>query len=45
MEVVLKNQQHLQQFIDQLINYGETKTHIVLSNIVENNPIVKSVHL
>ncbi|WP_456424118.1 Lrp/AsnC family transcriptional regulator [Lutibacter sp.] len=45
MEVVLKNQQHLQQFIDQLINYGETKTHIVLSNIVENNPIIKSVHL
>lgn len=45
MEVVLKNQQHLQQFIDRLINYGETTTHIVLSNIVKNNPIIKSVHL
>jgi Lrp/AsnC family leucine-responsive transcriptional regulator len=45
MEVVLKNQKHLQQFIDQLINYGETTTHIVLSNIVENNPIIKSVDL
>jgi len=45
MEVVLKNQQHLQQFIDQLINYGETTTHIILSSIIENNPIVKAVHL
>ena len=45
MEVVLKNQKHLQQFIDGLINYGETTTHIVLSNIIENNPIIKSVHL
>ncbi len=40
MEVVLKNQKHLEQFIDQLISYGETKTQIVLSNIVENGPIV-----
>ena len=45
MEVVLKNQKHLQQFIDNLINYGETTTHIVLSNIVKNNPIIKEVHL
>ena len=41
MEVVLKNQKHLEQFIDQLISYGETKTQIVLSNIIENAPIVK----
>lgn len=40
MEVVLKNQQHLELFIDQLISYGETKTHIVLSNKVENAPIL-----
>ncbi|HCE54935.1 MAG: ArsR family transcriptional regulator [Lutibacter sp. BRH_c52] len=45
MEVVLKNQQHLAKFIDQLITYGETTTHIVLSNVIENNPIVKSAHL
>lgn len=41
MEVVLKNQKHLGMFIDQLITYGETKTQIVLSNVVENNPLVK----
>ncbi|MDP3312265.1 Lrp/AsnC family transcriptional regulator [Lutibacter sp.] len=41
LEVVLKNQKHLEQFIDQLINYGETKTHIVLSQVVDNNSIVK----
>jgi len=42
LEVVLKNQQHLEQFIDQLITYGETKTQIVLSDVIENNPIVKA---
>lgn len=41
MEVVLKDQKHLEQFIDQLISYGETKTQIVLSNVIENAPIVK----
>lgn len=41
MEVVLFDQFHLEEFIDKLITYGETKTHIVLSNVVENNPIVK----
>lgn len=41
MEVVLKNQKHLEQFIDQLIRYGETRTQIVLSNIIENNPIIE----
>ncbi|WMI65670.1 Lrp/AsnC family transcriptional regulator [Aestuariibaculum sp. YM273] len=33
MEVVLKNQKHLEMFIDQLIIYGETKTQIVLSHV------------
>lgn len=45
MEVVLNDQKHLEQFIDQLITYGETRTHIVLSNIVENNPIIDNVHI
>lgn len=40
MEVVLKNQQHLETFIDQLITYGETKTQIVLSHIIANNEII-----
>ncbi|MDX1784478.1 MAG: Lrp/AsnC ligand binding domain-containing protein, partial [Aequorivita vladivostokensis] len=39
MEVVLKNQKHLEAFIDQLIVYGETKTQIVLSHVVKNNEI------
>lgn len=41
MEVVLNNQSHLEKSIDQLITYGETRTHIVLSNVLENNPIIK----
>ena len=41
MEVVLKNQKHLESFIDELIVYGETKTQIVLSHVVKNNSIVK----
>lgn len=41
MEVVVQDQSHLQIFIDKLITYGETKTHIILSNVIENNPIVK----
>jgi Lrp/AsnC family leucine-responsive transcriptional regulator len=40
MEVVLRNQFHLESFIDKLIVYGETKTQIVLSNIVEEAPII-----
>ena len=40
MEVVLIDQKHLEHFIDQLILYGETRTQIVLSNIIENNPII-----
>lgn len=39
MEVVLKDQFHLEQFIDTLITYGETRTHIILSNVASNVPI------
>ncbi|WP_179352776.1 Lrp/AsnC family transcriptional regulator [Winogradskyella vidalii] len=39
MEVVLKNQKHLEIFIDQLISYGETKTQIVLSHVVKYKEI------
>lgn len=39
MEVVLKNQKHLETFIDQLIIYGETKTQIVLSHVVSFNDV------
>ena len=39
MEVILKNQTHLENFIDQLIIYGETKTQIVLSHVVKYNTI------
>lgn len=39
MEVILKDQKHLESFIDQLIIYGETKTQIVLSKIVDQNEV------
>jgi Lrp/AsnC family leucine-responsive transcriptional regulator len=39
MEVLLTDQNHLERFIDKVIQYGETKTHIVLSNVIEDNPI------
>ncbi len=39
MEVVLKNQKHLEVFIDQLISYGETKTQIVLSHVVKHSEV------
>jgi len=39
MEVVLKNQKHLETFIDQLITYGESKTQIVLSHVVKHNAV------
>ncbi|RFN59974.1 Lrp/AsnC family transcriptional regulator [Marixanthomonas ophiurae] len=42
MEVALRNQKHLEAFIDQLIVYGETKTQIVLSHVVKNNEIKKA---
>lgn len=41
MEVVLKDQFHLEKFIDKVIQYGETRTHIILSNVISNAPIVK----
>jgi len=41
MEVVFENQKHLERFIDELITYGETKTQIILSNVVTHNPIDK----
>ncbi len=40
MQVVLRNQKHLEEFIDILISYGECKTQIVLSRVVANNPII-----
>ena len=42
MEVVLVDQKHLEHFIDQLISYGETKTQIVLSQVVANNEIKRA---
>ncbi|MFP4846606.1 Lrp/AsnC family transcriptional regulator [Winogradskyella sp. PE311] len=39
MEVVLKNQKHLESFIDQLIIYGETKTQIVLSHVIKHSEV------
>ena len=42
MEVVLKNQKQLEGFIVELIVYGETKTQIVLSNVIENTAITKT---
>lgn len=41
MEVVLKDQFHLEKFIDRLIQYGETRTHIILSDVVSDAPIKK----
>ncbi|MEC3907550.1 Lrp/AsnC family transcriptional regulator [Tamlana sp. 2201CG12-4] len=40
MEVVLKNQKHLETFIDQLITYGESKTQIVLSRVVKQKEVI-----
>ncbi|NER17732.1 Lrp/AsnC family transcriptional regulator [Spongiivirga citrea] len=42
MEVVLRDQFHLEELIDKLITYGETKTHIVLSHVVDNRLIEKN---
>lgn len=33
MRVVLKDQIHLQQFIDKMINYGDPTTHLILSEL------------
>lgn len=40
MEVVLKNHIHLETFIDQLISYGESKTQIVLSTVINQKEVV-----
>lgn len=45
MEVVLKNQRHLESFIDQLITYGESKTQIVLSQVVQDNAVTPTTPL
>ncbi|WP_289024085.1 Lrp/AsnC family transcriptional regulator [uncultured Salegentibacter sp.] len=42
MEVILRDQSHLEELIDKLITYGETKTHIVLSQVVAFAPINKN---
>ncbi|MEM9078310.1 MAG: Lrp/AsnC family transcriptional regulator [Bacteroidota bacterium] len=39
MEVILRDQGHLERFIDELIIYGECRTHIVLSNVIANSPV------
>lgn len=41
MEVVLQDQFHLEKFIDRLIQYGETRTHIILSEVISNAPVRK----
>lgn len=43
MEVVFHDQKHLEGFIDTLITYGETRTHIVLSDVISNNPIPRKM--
>lgn len=42
MEVIFQDQGHLEVFIDKLITYGETKTHIILSNVIEHAPVRNS---
>ena len=42
MEVVFRDQFHLEEFIDQLIQYGETRTHIILSEVISNAPVRKT---
>ena len=39
MEVILKDQHHLESLIDELITYGETKTQIVLSQVIQQKRI------
>jgi len=36
MKVVLKDQSHLQQFIDRLLLYGEPTTHLILSDFSDS---------
>ncbi|GGH47410.1 ArsR family transcriptional regulator [Mangrovimonas yunxiaonensis] len=44
MVVILKNQKHLEKFIDQLIIYGETKTQIVLNEVVRDGAVISINH-
>ena len=39
MEVFFKDQLHLELFIDELISYGETKTQIILSDVISHQSI------
>ena len=41
MEVVLQDQFHLEKFIDMLIQYGETRTNIILSDVISDSPVIK----
>lgn len=43
MEVLLHDQTHLEKLIDKLITYGETRTHIVLSDVIKDAPVKKSI--
>jgi len=43
MEVILHDQDHLEKLIDKLITYGETRTHIILSNVIEDAPIKQRI--
>lgn len=43
LEVVFKDQKHLEEFIDQIIMYGESKTQIILSHVVNHAPIKRSL--
>lgn len=37
IRVALKDQLHLQQFIDKLVNFGEPTTHLILSKVGNQN--------
>ena len=41
MEVVLQDQFHLEKFIDMLIQYGETRTNIILSAVISDAPVTR----
>ena len=43
MEVILRDQVHLEKLIDKLITYGETRTHIILSNVIEDAPVKPNI--
>jgi len=42
---VFVDQFHLEKFIDKLIKYGETRTHIILSEVVSDAPLNKPIKL